>query len=356
MIPLRASDCIAPALRHTGRQMFKPFRLGFWLRIAVLGLLTGELSAGGGCNFNFPSPSRPSPGGSPDFPWGMPNLTPPQIAALVAFGIAAFLVLFLVMTYINSVLRFVLFDSVLAGDTRIVEGWKARRSIGRKYFVWQLLLAGVSLVMAVLLVGLPVLFLLSRGILRFSQFDPRAILYLLPGVLAFMLYSLAVAVIGLIAKDFMVPIMALEGVGWREGWMRAWQIVKATPGDYFIFYLLKIVLRIGASIAHGIVTVMVSLIFIIPAVIIVVIGVAIATGASMVVKALLITIGIAALILFIVFLVALSAFIGAPVSYFFPSYSIFFFASRYEPLGRIVYPAPPPPPPTGIPEPPPVTA
>jgi hypothetical protein len=38
--------------------------------------------------------------------------------------------------------------------------------------------------------------------------------------------------------------------------------------------------------------------------------------------------------------VALMALIGAPVAFFFPSYAIYFFAGRYEALGRIVFPVP----------------
>ena len=50
---LSATECVTPAFRHTTQQMFRPFRLSFWLRIAVLGLFTGEF-AGEGFHGNFP--------------------------------------------------------------------------------------------------------------------------------------------------------------------------------------------------------------------------------------------------------------------------------------------------------------
>jgi len=45
-----AVDAIYPAIEHTKKQLFQPFRLGQWTRLALVGLLAGELGSGGGCN------------------------------------------------------------------------------------------------------------------------------------------------------------------------------------------------------------------------------------------------------------------------------------------------------------------
>jgi hypothetical protein len=85
---------------------------------------------------------------------------------------------------------------------------------------------------------------------------------------------------------------------------------------------------------------MLIVILAIPTVFLVIAGVAVGAGATVVAKALLVTLGIVLGLLLGALVMALSAFIGAPVAFFFPAYAIYFFAGRYEPLGRIVFPAP----------------
>ena len=48
---ISALDALQPAFRHTWRQLFKPFRLGLWARLALVGIATGDIpgcSGGGG--------------------------------------------------------------------------------------------------------------------------------------------------------------------------------------------------------------------------------------------------------------------------------------------------------------------
>ena len=54
MLP-SAVDSIRPAFQHTKQQLFRPFRFGQWTRLALVGLFAGEMSSGGGCNFQMPN-------------------------------------------------------------------------------------------------------------------------------------------------------------------------------------------------------------------------------------------------------------------------------------------------------------
>ncbi len=60
-------------------------------------------------------------------------------ASLIAVLIVAGLVLLVLFLYVNSVMRFVLFDSVVAKECRIRESWSRRQGPGRRYFFWQIL-------------------------------------------------------------------------------------------------------------------------------------------------------------------------------------------------------------------------
>ena len=344
---LSATDCITPAFRHTLRQMFQPFRFSFWWRIAIIGLFAGELGGGGGFSGNFPS-SIPHGGtagnrGS-NVPWHMGWFTPAHILAIAA-AIAIFVIVAtLIFLYINSILRFVLFDAVLHGNARIVDGWRKWRETGRRFFAWQLLLVAASWSIVILVMGLPLLLLFGGHHIGFWHIDPLAIVVLVLAGLLTVLLTVALAIVAVIAKDFIVPMMALEGIGWQEGWQRFRAIAQGHASEYVIYFLMKIVLRIGAGIAHGIVVFVVVLILMVPAVIVLVAGIAIGVGSTTVVKAMLITLAIVGGLLLLAVIMIFSAFAGAPIAFFFPAYSIYFFAGRYEPLGRIVFPAPPAPP------------
>ena len=65
-------------------------------------------------------------------------------------------------------------------------------------------------------------------------------------------------------KDFVVPQMALEGIGAMEGWRRLWPMIQAEKGGYAGYVGMKIVLAIGAGIVIGIVSVILALVVAIP--------------------------------------------------------------------------------------------
>ena len=122
-----AVDCVQSAIQHTRQQLFTEFRFGQWSRLALVAILAGELHVGG-CNFGslgqFAS-QRPKTGqeflASP-----FPHIDPARIAqfaGLIAAVVALAIVMFFVFLYINSVFRFILFDSVLRRNCSISEGW-----------------------------------------------------------------------------------------------------------------------------------------------------------------------------------------------------------------------------------------
>ena len=122
----QAVDTISPAFERTIKQLFKPFRLGHWLRLGVVSLLTWEFSGGG---FNFPGSSGPS-----DTSEELLAATPP--VPIIIGATAAALILMLFLTYVASVFRFILFDSVLNDRCAIAEGWARWQRQGRSLFLW----------------------------------------------------------------------------------------------------------------------------------------------------------------------------------------------------------------------------
>ena len=137
--PVSAVDCVQPALQHTRQQLFTRFRFGQWSRLALVGILAAELHVGG-CNFGnlggyFLRVPHKSGNGFLTFsrlPLVWPPFNPGHISehiaplfALIVVGIFVAIVLAFVFLYINSVFRFILFDSVLRRQCAISEGWES---------------------------------------------------------------------------------------------------------------------------------------------------------------------------------------------------------------------------------------
>jgi hypothetical protein len=351
--PLSASDAISPAFNRTGKGMFKPFRFGLWWRIALISLLTGE-SMSGGCST--------SGGDFSDFSWpgesdgsgdaflalaGGPNWDQlwQQWAFWILFGIVALIALSFIFLYIASVFRFILFDAVLNDRYRIREGWRRWQESGAWFFVWQVLLNLVISTVALVLIGLPVLLAWSAGIFRYPA-RHMAILVLGGTVLFFVFLAIVIAgaVVALFARDFLVPVMALENLGIMDGWRRLLPMLKAEKGPYTIYVLMKIVLAIGSAILFAILNVILFLGFFI------VIGVATfaivmaGKSAGLVWDVYTISAAATAGIVILLGLLYLMALVYAPAAYFFQSFSLVFFGSRYPRLGAILNPPPPAPP------------
>jgi hypothetical protein len=343
-LPFSAVDAISPALEHTKRQLSQPFRFGQWIRLAFVGLLAGELSSGGGCNApaNFHMPRHPGTGHflAP----GLSGIDPLVYAALIAVVVVAAFVLGILLMYISSVMRFVLFDSVLAKECRIRQYWAARQGAGWRYFLWKLLYTLLTFAVFIVLLGIPAGLAFILG--WFNQPKQHVFGLVLGGIVLFFAFATLVvvmAVILVLTKDFVIPQMALEEIGAIEGWQRLWTMMKAEKGGYAGYIGMKIVLAIGAAIVLGIVGFILALIILIPTAGVVFAAVVAAKSAGVGWTVYTITLAVVAGSALLAVFLFMTSMISVPAIVFFPAYSIYFFAPRYPRLGAIIYPAPPAP-------------
>ena len=343
-MPITAADSITLAVEHTRQQLFKPFRIAQWTKLAFVGLLAGELGANG-CNrsaFQFPS----HPGGAPST--GNPGslgLDPALLAALaglMAAAIIAALAIGIILMYVGSVMRFVLFDSIIARECHIRWSWSRRLGPGWRYFVWKLLYILLAMAGIAVLVGIPVALAFAKGWLR----EPKEHLPALVSggiilFLVFLIFVVATAVIFVLTKDFVVPQMALENVDAIEGWRRLWPMMRAEKGAYAAYVVMKIVLALVASILIGIATLILGLIIVLPSIALGLLAVLTGKAAGLTWNAQ--TIALAAVIgcfLLAIFLYLVSL-ISVPAIVFFPAFSMYFFAARYPRLSAVLYPTSP---------------
>ena len=342
-MPISAVDTITLAFQHAKRQLIQPFRFGQWVRLAIVGLLAGEMGSSG--SFNFPSSFNPQHRSPSQHFLGqaLPKIDPALLGALIAVLVVTGLVFMVVMFYISSVMRFILFDSVLTKECHIRDGWNRRQSPGWKYFLWQLGFTGVTLALAVLLIGVPAAAAWSMG--WFKQPREHLAPLIIGGILMFfvvVLFFVAAAVVHVLTKDFVVPQMALEGIGPIEGWRRLWPMLQSDNRGYAGYVGMKIVLAIGAGIVVGIVTFILALMLAIPAIAVAVAAVFTGKSAGLTWNVFTITAAVVAACILFAILMFLIALISVPVIVFFPAYAIYFFAARYRPLSIVLYPPPAP--------------
>jgi hypothetical protein len=345
-LAISALDTISLAIQHTKQQLAQPFRVGQWTRLAFVGLLAGELGSGGGCNSmrNFKIPQHP--GISRHFiDAGLPNLgiDPAALAAfagLIAVLIVVAIVFGIVMMYVSSVMRFILFDSIVSRDCHIRAGWSRRQGPGWRYFLWQLGFGFSVFAGLVVIIGIPAAIGFAMGWLEHPR--EHVLPLVLLGIVVFflvVLFLIVAAVVRVLTKDFVVPQMALEGIGPIEAWRRLWPMMQTEQGGYAAYVGMKIVLAIMAAIIIGIASLVVGLLLAIPAAVLAVIAVITGKEAGLTWNVETITIAVVVgCILLAIFLYVMSL-IAVPAIVFFPAYSMYFFAGRYRPLSAVLYPA-----------------
>ena len=320
-MPATVSDSLGLAIDHTKQQLFTPFRIGQWTRLALVGLLAGELGSNG-CNFQVPGRTGATP--HPQL-----GIDPALLVPLIVAGVIVALAIGIALMYVSSVMRFVLFDSIVTRECRVRSGWRRRVGPGRRFFVWSLLYTVLTMTGVAILLGFPLAFAYAAGWL--TQPKEHLLPLVLGGiVLLFLLLAFCVGagVVFVLTKDFVVPQMALEGLGAMEAWRRLWTMMKAEKGAYAGYVGMKIVLGLAAAIAIGIVAVIVALILAAP-----VVGLALAGRlAGLAWNAHTIALAVVAGCIWLAAFVCLVSLISVPAIVFFPAYSVHFFAGRYPPL------------------------
>jgi hypothetical protein len=351
-LPVSATEAMNPAFDHAKAQLLRPFRFGQWARLAFVGLLAGELggSGGGGGNFHIPRPPYhlPHPRSSgPVIHSAFPNpflqhpaLTAGTVFVLVLVG----LVVIFLLAYVGSVMRFILFDSVLTRECHIREGWakhSSQTSHGWDLFVWQIAVGLVSLAFMLVVLGVPIGAAFTFG--WFNHAREHLVELVLGGgflLIAFLLLIVAAVLVHVITKDFVVPQMALENITATEGWRRLWASMQFEKGEYVRYIVMKIVLAIAVGIAETIVTFIGVVILLMPLAIAAIAAIFGGKAAGLTWNAVTISIAVVAGMAAFAALMFVVALIHVPTIVYFPAYAMYFFAPRYAPLAAVLWSRP----------------
>lgn len=336
-----AIDAVSPAISRWQRLLFRDFRVGLLLKLSFVALLA-ELSGGGGTS------GTRSFGNSAGHDGGLGNWHPASaiasstiIAALVIFGILAFIIGFVIF-YLSCRMKFVEFHIAATEDTNVAPAWRRYGPQTWKLF-WVSFGIGIFGFIALAAAAAPiVLSLMHQSGEEWSHPSGNTILgmilALLPIVFAWLLIM---ALVMMVVRDLMLPVWALEGATVGGAWQRARQIIERAPGDFVKYALLKAVLRLAAGFAGGMAWFLSVLISAVP---VVAIGAGVyfaLRNAGTGVMVGLIILAIAAGAVFLVWGALLFiVFLGAPMLGL-QCYAVEWVGGRYPLLGNLLWPPPP---------------
>jgi hypothetical protein len=244
---ISVTDPIQPAMAHTRRLLFEPFSARKWLLLGFSAFLA-QLGEGGSYNFNG-NPFDHSTGRGRDFEpvagWISEHL--PLVIALGILLILLILALSVLLQWLSSRGQFMFLDGVARDRADIAEPWTRLRRLGNQLFGFRLKLLLTGFALLLLCAGLGALIALPD--IQARRFGASAIVALLVAGGLLLLGLLAMALIGALLHDFVVPIMYRREAGVAAAWSALRQ--ELLPGQvwkFVGFYLMSLLLGIAATL------------------------------------------------------------------------------------------------------------
>jgi hypothetical protein len=357
MKTLSPADALGPAFRRAREVMAAPFRLGFFLKIALVAALTQpsfytvivsyplqgvQLAAGAAMQhpqrMNF-GPTDPTP------TYSLATLAGP--GAVAGFAIFAIMLLigvliWVVATYILCRLRFTLFDLVVYRHGKVREAWGKYGRQTWRYFGVLLLASFVFLLLIAVTAG-PFIVHMLKTMKRLGLQGPNPnpwpiFAQIFPLIGIFLLLGLAWIVVDAILQDFVLPPMAMEDAPIEGAFGRFFALLKADPVSVVVYLLLRFVVALGISWV-------LMMVVLIGLLILGMGGMAVGFGlyhamwhGGLGLQVVFVAVVAAmALVLLVLYLLAMIAVYGT-AAVFKQSYAAYFFGSRYPELGNRLEP------------------
>jgi hypothetical protein len=337
---LSATEAVSPAIARMRLMLFRPFRYGRSWKLAATGYL------GGVATYFLPFPLI--------YLFFIPFVrtqgAPAFVIPLIIAGVAALMLLYLVVFYLCSRLRFAFFDIVLNRGEFVAPAWRKYGAQSRKWVLFKIALGTAFFA----LLAIPCVPLIKGLITTFSnihleqgQQQPAAFTQaVFSGYAAFFVLYFAIILFALFSSllaDFVVPSLALENTTLAEAFSRVGRLVRNEPGAVCLYALIKIAIFLVGGMAFTILFYIVILAVVLVAFLIgflayfllhllhvpqsVVTVLAIISGASL-----------------YIFTIFYSTFLGYGALYTITeSYALYFLGGRYPMLGEILDHTTPPP-------------
>jgi len=232
---------------------------------------------------------------------------------------------------------------VLTGECHIRESWSRRQSPGRKYFKFSLIVSAISWSVLLVVFGAPILFAWAAGL--FNEPSRHIAVLVIGGILLlllFLAFALALAAFSVLARDLLVPILAMEDISLGDAFERAKSMVAGDKSGYAVYALMRFLLLVAVGIVFGIINFVLIMLVVLPTTVVGILLYSVVPAGAGVAHGVLIAIFIFLGIVIGVALLLATLFVSLPGAVFQQSFSMYFVAARYQPLTPYMYPPPPP--------------
>lgn len=351
MKKLSPADALGPAFRRAREVMAAPFRLGYFLKIALVAALTQpgfysviisypmqgvQMAAGAAVRHRTPMNFSSTATG------GLAFAGPGAAAGFVILAVMLLigLLVWVLATYLFCRLRFTLFDLVVYRHGRVRDAWAKYGRQTWRYFGVVLLASLAFLVLLAATVG-PFLVHMLKEAARIGARGPNPwslLASMLPFIGVSLVIGLAWMLVDAILQDFVLPPIALEDAPIEGSLSRFLSLLREDFGSVVVYLLLRFVVALGISWALMMVVFMVLAVGGMG-------GFAVGYGlyramwhGGLGLQAVFVAIVAAmAMVLIGVYLMAMVAVYGT-AAVFKQSYAAYFFGSRYPGLGDLLEP------------------
>jgi hypothetical protein len=222
--------------------LFSPFSLEKWPVLGFLAFLA-FLGQGGG---NVPSNAfnyRDKGVGH------MGRLLTEHWRMILMIGAGALLVgiaLGILFTWLSSRGKFMFLHAVATDRVEVKAFWHRFKELGDSLFIFRLVLGLIGLGAVIVIGGITVLLML--GDIRARHMSVSGIVILVGAVFSLIVVTVILAIIGLLLRDFVVPVMYLRNLHAKAAFgVFKDEVLAGNAGVFILFYLLKIVLSLGAA-------------------------------------------------------------------------------------------------------------
>jgi hypothetical protein len=311
-----AIDIINNTFELTKKLLF-PIKKKYWFKMGLVSLLSSKNSFGGNSGSGFNRSDLPEDLSSIN----ISEINSKALDALkkygifIGIGISLLFLIGLFFSYITSIFTFIFIDGVVNKKIEIKKSLKKTKSIGTSLFLFKLILGLLNLAIIITIFSPLILSFLNNNLKQFK------FLLLIPMTLIFILVQIFFGIVNFLVYDFLVLIMFYKNKPVKPAWKYFKKIASKKKLEIFLYWLMKIVLGIGAGIFSVFVVLFLMLGFLIIAAIIFGIGFLIYILVKSLLLFLIVLGVIMGIILFFAFIYFAAVF-TLPVKVFFQYYAI----------------------------------
>jgi hypothetical protein len=216
------------------RLLFTPFQLEAWLVVGLAAFLAGlsgsALFGGGGPTWSRQERLPDAAAANAAVDRVMDVLANPFWLGLIMAALVAFAILYALLLWVSARAHFVFLENVATGHAAFRAPWGRSAKLGRSLFLFWAALSFAWLVpIAFALVAVvPIVreWYLSNS---FVLPSPALLVACAAGALA---SSAAIALVGMLTHDFVVPLMWRHGESATAAWARLRPLLSARAGDF----------------------------------------------------------------------------------------------------------------------------